>query len=1518
MAYSTFQSVTGPTGPEGVKAVGVIGVDGNTGPTGDTGPNSPHLIEYEYPYNNNQGKAKLVFSDLSFVVIDAVTGPNAFPTREQDRPTNQRTTDGLGSYIGLTAGAENIGSSGRVFVSQSDGPGTGTTFQFRGLTAGGDLQLYVTDTEIYIGGTGGITSGYVDRGATGEFLHLDPRWKAQGGYGTFFGASGDNTGTGDSIKVKFRNVIDEVTDEFDSAFCGKVFKVGELGNDNLREYILDVSSICRYVDGDGITYGNLCISVTTENQEDRIVLLRTKHPNTTITEKLKYPLWGATEINFDDPLSGTVSFSDEGYGDEETRRDIVNFNTPYINASEGYFSGDGFESNVHPQTWNVADSGDPIPCPSDSDTDQGQHPTIIYDSGCRSNDDFIGAKFRGKDFCTAGPLKIAGYTAASYCLRITQDMFESENTLDPWYGKIRMVVMPSCGEDQVDLKPEYGFQIGCKSVCGCDHTETQCCTNTCGSATTSIETVTGRINLDITNTNFFQVQAPFQIAGITWSYEQRPGLSLAADDGLDYAEMKNITIVVEGGPENIAFPDNVFFAGKPTFTSGIDIVNLASIDNGETWYATMTGYGWDVDVFKTSNLGSCCNNLNCVDFVSEEYCDRLGDGGSFELNVACANRTDDVCGAGEQGACCTGVGETTIEYVCDDSDGPVKDNCYCVDNPDDPDCQQIDGGTIDCPDQNPVCQSWACFGECGSEANPLSCCPDGDCGVCTQELGSCCLYDASIPDGGHVCVNISDSCQRDQCNFLDGGYIPGVVCADRGSPILPPSSPNAGEPDFCFTGGNSKKCCQDCSVDGACLTIYGNLPDDITSVICPGGIKDDCADCEGVVLNTVARPICLTPATALSCNLINGYFVPESSVIPPQTPCDICDGLDACQPFEFGTCCNEFSGECFGITTKVQCDVFSGEWTPNVEDCDICCPQKEYRGACCLCVDQCIDDITPQQCSAVGGLFMGDESQCESVSCYQAGECPCDCVEDDCCDCPPGHPNRSPCCDPDAGNDCCDGDDCCGDPPGCGCNGPVDCCEETGQPPGPDGCDDDDDDDDGIKPERDSDGFDFAGFGGFGGVGGGGGGGGIDPRSDWLTGSCCFFGGNCYDGSFIVSRNNSAYNPNTNTGCKGKFSTDPCFMSGCPKTKFIGACCCMYWTLFCPNNDVFSTSNANSCEDCIVDDIKITCSNCDFDGDIPGWNRPWDGRSGPYKPSQYPNDVFDPTDHKVRESGRPYVTPQGLELPYRWQDCCKNPGGCKAKPCPMEDRVKLEELGVFYHKTEQCGDGGGFPSACSNNLNDITDWCNIVDGNTTEPAACVDPVREAESVCGQCDKQTICEQDGRPCDPFKNNTTKATAGTLDDISELTACEGCNCLPPPTFSTCPDGPCEQYVFSSCRFIHDRTKAPKGFGSDQVGSSCQGTQPASSPIGVPATGGNGLGSNSTASSGGGNGVCKDRAAEVWGPAIKDPRVPSEWNNPFTTNNPGIPRLPAGGRDFRRINTDVKILITQRDNVYEMRFI
>ena len=1498
MAYSTFQSVTGPSGPEGVKAVGVVGVVGNTGPTGSTGSNSAYLSGYEYPFDGNGSKAKLIFSDTTSIIIDAVTGPNAFPITEQDIPTNQSNWP-VGSYIGLTAGGENIGSSGRIFVSQSYGPGTGTTFELRGLTASGDLQLYVTDTHIYIGGTGSATGGYVDQGITGQFLHLDPRWKAQGASGSFFGASADNTGTGDSITVKFRNVIDEVTDEFDSAFCGRVFHTSfDLveQRDLLREYILDVSSLVRYVDSDGVTFGNMCVSVSPELSSDRFVILRTKVNDPQATKKLKYPLWGASKINFEDPLSGNVSFLDEGYGNDEERREIVAFNTPYINDSEGYPSGDGVESNIHPMTWNQSEGGDAIPCPTEQ--------AIIYDSGCKSNDQFIGAKFRGNDFCTNGSLKIEGYTAASYCLRITQDMFESENTLDPWFGKIRLVVMPSCdvtSQGEEEDNADYGFRLGCKSGSCCDHTSTECCTGGgCGEGgITSTETITGRIKLDITNTNFFHVKAPFQIAGITWSYEQRPGLSLGSDDGVDYAEMKNITLVVEDGPDNIAFPDNVFFAGNPKFTNGIDILNLATVDNGKTWFATMTGYGWDIDVFNSTTLGSCCTNLNCVDFVSDEYCASIS--GLFESEVACANRTDEICGAGIPGACCTGVGDLSIEYVCDD-DAPTV--CDCIENPNLDDCPNSgDYGEIDAPGcEGGWCGHW-CFGqddEC--ESYSANCCPNDDCGSCSQELGSCCVPDDA---GGHTCYPTKNGCETQTCINIYGYDAWSITACG----MRPEFYPGTDTPDPCYINLTDKFCCGPCGLGGNC-TPYNGVG--FSSNLCPNGIVDDCSECNNITATSVARPVCLTPATALSCNLINGYFVPEDSVIPPQVPCDICNGIDACTPFVFGTCCDTFSGTCFGTgLTEIQCDAFGGvaQWTPDVEDCAICCPQKEYRGACCLCTDECIDNITPQQCSALTGIFMGEDSLCSEVNCSIAGTCDCVCEGQNCCNC---EDSASPCCQDSSSPECCGDGDCCDPNPACGCNTGNPCCPDgtpepcDGDPPDPPG-----------DPDRDGDGFEFA-FAGFGTSSGLGGGGGIDPRSDWTSGSCCFFGGNCFDGGFEVSQNDESFDSlsKLTEKCKGTFSTDPCFMSNCPKTKFIGSCCCLSWTLDCPAGDT-ATGVAGDCSSCSVKDTKVTCSNCDFDGNIPGYTRPWDGTSGPYKPvptQGYPQDVFNPTDQKwISPNPRDgYVTPEGISIPYRWTDCCKNPGGCQHKPCTLQDRIDLGMLGLIEG---QCQDGIAVQCGANNPNFGHGDWCNIIDGTTPNPPCDVAEAQKANDICDWCNLESVCQTSGWPCNPNIRNTVSATAGTLDDISELSACDGCDCLPPPFCQAPAAGPCEQYVFSSCRFIHDKSRTPAGFGGGEIGTSCDGNAPIATPTSTPATGGNGSAASGTTYSPS-NG-CSSRMGEIWGPNIKDPSVDTTWSNPFNTQNP----LTSGSQStsrFRGLNNTVVPNVSQRDGVYTMRFI
>ena len=98
----------------------------------------------------------------------------------------------------------------------------------------------------------------------------------------------------------------------------------------------------------------------------------------------------------------------------------------------------------------------------------------------------------------------------------------------------------------------------------------------------------------------------------------------------DYGDAVSMTLFIEDGPEGITFPSNVKFNEPPSFTDGTDIVNILSIDAGESWLATMAGSGFGVSGESKTSLGSCCYlDGNCEEFKSEEYCERSG--GTFNL-----------------------------------------------------------------------------------------------------------------------------------------------------------------------------------------------------------------------------------------------------------------------------------------------------------------------------------------------------------------------------------------------------------------------------------------------------------------------------------------------------------------------------------------------------------------------------------------------------------------------------------------------------------------------------------------------------------------------------------------------------------------------------------------------------------------------------------------------------------------------------------------------------------------------
>lgn len=1434
MANSTFQSITGPSGPEGIKAVGVTGNSGNTGGTGVTGAEAPFVSRYKWSEidpSNGEQRIKLTLSDESVVYVGGVSGQNAY-------------------VAGVTALGDSVGNpSGEIFKQTTTaGPDpNGATFEFRGLTAAVDLGIEWAENTISISSPIGITTGYVDAGSTGELLFLSPRYKAQGGSGSFYDSFGgpNPTGTGDTINVKFRNAIATVGDEYNTSYCNT--ETISDGGDGFKEYILDVSNLVRFSppEENGKRFGYLCISVRFFTQQDRLVVLRTKVDNLEDSETIRKPLYGASEVNFQDPTSGEVLFIDgesgagEGYGNDSYRRstDRGPFNTPYENLNEGY------EVGVHPQIWSGSTGAPSVNYPSEQ--------AVILDTNCVGDISLEGAVFRGQAWCSDSPYppdddRRTGSNNHTYCLRIEEDYFENENTSSPWFGKIRMVVMPGCGSSSGD-STAWEWKIGCDSICSCETGPNgECCNNTTDCDSLASGSISGNVELDVTNSDVFSVSAPINISGITWSYEQRAGISLGSNDGNEFAEMKNITVIVEGGPNNVRFPDNVKFAGTPTFTNGIDIVNLVTIDNGGTWFATQTGYGWDVDIFKEDQLGSCCSNLGCVNFVNKTYCD--GVGGSFEESVPCFRRSDPECGAGITGGCCSGLeGTVNTGVLCDDAGGitPPDDYICCSEGPG---CLPIgDSDIIDYAG----CIIGQCTSCCGGEFK-FNYCDD----VCVLPLQRCCFAEQGF------CTTITDGCNT--CEAMNGTTVNSCEECDIGNDL-------------------PIKCCAPCPFgcidvrdEAACTALNGTPSENRLCSGCLGLPQYGDSD-------IVGRPKCLTPSTLLQCNIINGYFVPSSVT---EDVCSICETINVCDPPPVGACCDDTNGDCRGIMIKEICDSIGLQnpelnikWLGADTECDDCCGNQEFRGACCFCNENCVPNLTPQECSSLRGIFMGIDSTCGAVNCSIAGPCNCTCENTGCCDCPPGHPSRSPCCDDPNSDECCDTGDWCDD----------------------DDDDDDPDDNDGID---DTEGFEIPSFpmGPAGPRGPG------TPRSDWIVGACCIGPGKCYQ-MFVPSRllgifgdfSAASYAEERCTSYSGgAFSPwQTCADSECEKIDFVGACCCATWSIVCDDDE------EENCGVCEVGDVVIKCSDCSFNGNKPGFGRPINPVGGPSKPlpPDYPPSFEPPTgDKRNTNPGPPYVTPDGTPIRYDAGACCTNKGGCASAPCVLEDRILLADQ-FGFNGTGSCSQIN--LGICSEH----STLCN--DGDILCPA-----LNELAGVCGICNLGACkCVDGGCFIDGVDRGTINDETGSpeyLENISNNSSCGICSCLPP---GPCPDncGVCEDRVQSQCRFIFDKSQ----FSSPStIGTACAPNIRTPNGNNPPRNGGSGTSTGFTPTvphpntppyKPNSSSIC-EKNARVFGPRLKDGGgAGNGYPSPFYNSNVNRQEVNQSRLentiDFRQINTKVE---------------
>jgi len=280
---------------------------------------------------------------------------------------------------------------------------------------------------------------------------------------------------------------------------------------------------------------------------------------------------------------------------------------------------------------------------------------------------------------------------------------------------------------------------------------------------------TSGIYLDINNAGVHVINTPIGIIGFTGTFRKNEVLS---------------TTLIFNSDEIWAFPTNVQFeANENYFSCGRSIVNLKSIDGGETWKAIVSARGLDIDLTRTINgqiirtnlreiceptfgRGSCCYTkypegiITCEDYVTRSYCDSLS--GKFNSLLPCVI----ACGYGE-GLCCTNG--SCVEGVAPDECDFFGGRFYSGIN-----CNTYQNNPNGLNYNNEISSGRLCYDYC--ENVPIACCKDGKCLgdtfsriECEQILGGKSIY------GG--------DCETTNCCNLNVGK--GACCKCKALPGLP-------------------------------------------------------------------------------------------------------------------------------------------------------------------------------------------------------------------------------------------------------------------------------------------------------------------------------------------------------------------------------------------------------------------------------------------------------------------------------------------------------------------------------------------------------------------------------------------------------------------------------------------------------------------------------------------------------------------------------------------------------------
>ena len=126
--------------------------------------------------------------------------------------------------------------------------------------------------------------------------------------------------------------------------------------------------------------------------------------------------------------------------------------------------------------------------------------------------------------------------------------------------------------------------------------------------------------------------------------------------------------------------------------------------------------------------------------------------------------------------------------------------------------------------------------------------------------------------------------------------------------------------------------------------------------------------------------VCLETNQEL-CSKVYGRFYPNVKCNELEEGCPSNCSLDA-------SCC--VNGICYSLpdssASQDLCNELKGKYEATPCDERNCCIDG-FLGACCIGVDDCRDDITPQECSnTLGGVFQGPGSICSSSQCCKDSE----------------------------------------------------------------------------------------------------------------------------------------------------------------------------------------------------------------------------------------------------------------------------------------------------------------------------------------------------------------------------------------------------------------------------------------------------------------------------------------------------------------------------------------------------